>query len=173
MPTHSRAGRRLLALPLATALSASALSATSLLVGSTSSGAEAADRLTHREQKIVRAVRVAKRQIGEPYSYGANGPGSFDCSGLTYYAYRKAGFRMPRTSDGQYARVRHIKKRNLQRGDFVFFHSGGSVYHVAIYLKRKHGDRIILHSPYSGRTVQRDPIWTRSWWAGTLRKSRH
>jgi cell wall-associated NlpC family hydrolase len=171
MPTHSRAGR-LLALPLATALSATALSTSGLLIGSTSDGAEAAERHSKREQKIHHAVRIAKRQIGEPYRYGASGPGSFDCSGLTYYSYRRAGLKMPRTSGGQYARVRHIKKGNVKRGDFVFFHDGGGVYHVGIYLKRKHGNRIILHSPYSGRTVQRDPIWTRSWWAGTLRKPR-
>lgn len=167
MPTRARAGR-LLALPIATALTATALSTGGLIVGSSNSAAEAA--LSHREKKIFRAVRIAKRQIGEPYRYGADGPGSFDCSGLTKFSYRKAGFKMPRTSDAQYRRVRHIKKRRIKHGDFVFFHSGGDVYHVAIYLKRKHGHRIILHSPSSGRTVQRDPIWTRHWWAGTLRR---
>lgn len=168
MPTRSRAGR-LLALPLATAVSATALSTAGLVVQSNSA---AADALTRREEKIFRAVRIAKRQIGEPYRYGADGPGSFDCSGLVQYSYRKAGFKMPRTTDRQYRRVRHIKKRRIRRGDFVFFHSGGNVYHVGIYLKRKNGRRIILHAPSSGRTVQRDPIWTRSWKAGTLRKRR-
>jgi cell wall-associated NlpC family hydrolase len=169
MPHRSRAGR-LLALPLAAALSTTAISTSGLLVQADSSGADAAQRVSKREKKIFHAVRIARRQIGEPYVYGADGPGSFDCSGLTQYAYRKAGIRMPRTSDGQYARVRHISKRHIKRGDLVFFHSGGNVYHVAIYLKRKHGDRIILHSPHPGRTVQRDPIWTGSWWAGTLRR---
>jgi cell wall-associated NlpC family hydrolase len=169
MPARAWAGRSL-ALPLATALSATAISTAGLAIGSTSSAAEAAT--SHREQKIFRAVRIAKRQIGEPYRYGANGPGSFDCSGLTSYAFRHAGFKLPRTSDAQYDRVRHIRKRNVRRGDLVFFHSGGDIYHVGIYMKRKHGDRIILHSPRPGRSVQRDPIWTRSWWAGTLRKHR-
>jgi cell wall-associated NlpC family hydrolase len=169
MPTSARAGR-LLALPIATALSATALSTAGLAIGSTSSSADAA--LSHRQVKIRHAVNIAKRQIGEPYVYGANGPGSFDCSGLTSYAYRHAGLKVPRTAAAQYDRVRHIKKRNLKRGDLVFFHDGGGVYHVAIYLKRKHGDRIVLHAPRPGRTVQRDPIWTRSWWAGTLRKHR-
>ncbi|HYJ67487.1 MAG TPA: C40 family peptidase [Nocardioidaceae bacterium] len=167
MPTRARA-RRLLALPLATALSATAISTGGLVMGSTQSAANA--ELSRREHKIHHAVQIARRQIGEPYVYGANGPGAFDCSGLTSYAFHRAGLRMPRTSDAQYDRVRHIRKRNIRRGDLVFFHNGGGVYHVAIYLKRKHGDRIILHAPYPGRTVQRDPIWTRSWWAGTLRK---
>ena len=167
MPNRTKAGR-LLALPLATALSASAISMTGLAVQSGTSAADAA--LSHRERKIFHAVRIARRQIGDPYVYGANGPRAFDCSGLTSFAYHRAGLKMPRTSSAQYARVRHIKKRNIRRGDLVFFHSGGSVYHVAIYLKRKHGNRIILHSPHPGRSVQRDPIWTRSWWAGTLRR---
>lgn len=167
MPMRIRAGRQL-ALLLAAALSATALSTGGLLVQSSGSAADAA--LTNREQKIFRAVRIAKRQIGDPYRYGANGPGSYDCSGLIQFSYRKAGFRMPRTTDRQYRRVRHIKKRRVQRGDFVFFHNGGNVYHVGIYLKRKNGRRIILHSPKPGRTVQRDPIWTRSWKAGTLRR---
>jgi cell wall-associated NlpC family hydrolase len=169
MPTRAWAGR-LLALPLATALSATAISTGGLVMGSTQSAANA--ELSRREHKIYHAVRIARRQIGDPYVYGANGPGAFDCSGLTSFAFHRAGFRVPRTSDAQYDRVRHIKKRNVRRGDLVFFHSGGDVYHVAIYLKRKYGHRIILHAPYSGRTVQRDPIWTRSWWAGTLR-NRH
>lgn len=167
MPNRTKAGR-LLALPLATALSASAISMTGLAVQSGTSAADAA--LSHREKKIFHAVRIARRQIGEPYVYGANGPGAFDCSGLTSYAFHRAGFKLPRTSSAQYARVRHIKKRNIKRGDLVFFHSGGGVYHVAIYLKRKHGNRIILHSPRPGKTVQRDPIWTSNWWAGTLRR---
>jgi cell wall-associated NlpC family hydrolase len=150
-------------------VSATAFTTGGLIVQSNSA---AADALTRREEKIFRAVRIAKRQIGEPYRYGADGPGSFDCSGLTQFSYGKAGFRMPRTSDAQYDRVRHIKKRRVKRGDLVFFHSGRDVYHVGIFLKRKNGKRIILHSPSTGRTVQRDPIWTRSWWAGTLRKPR-
>ena len=166
MPTPARAGR-LFALPLATALSATAISTAGLAIGANNSTADAA--LSHREHKIFRAVRIAKRQIGEPYRYGANGPGSFDCSGLTSYAYRHAGFRIPRTSDAQYDRVRHIRKRNLRRGDLLFFHSGGDVYHVAIFLKRKHGHKIVLHSPRPGRTVQRDPLWTSKYWAGSLR----
>jgi cell wall-associated NlpC family hydrolase len=167
MPTRARAGR-LLALPLATALSATAISTGGLIIGSSNSAADAS--LARREHKVHHAVRIARRQIGDPYVYGANGPGAFDCSGLTSFAFRHAGFRIPRTSDAQYDRVRHIKKRNIRLGDLVFFHSGGDVYHVGIYLKRKNGHRIILHSPYPGKNVHRERIWTRSWWAGTLRK---
>jgi cell wall-associated NlpC family hydrolase len=151
-------------------LSATALSTAGLAIGSTGSAAEAAR--SHREAKIFHAVRIAKRQIGDPYRYGADGPGSFDCSGLVKYSYRHAGFKVPRTSDAQYDRVRHIKKRNVRRGDLVFFHHGRDVYHVGIFLKRRHGHKIILHAPYSGRNVHRERIWTHKWWAGSLRKHR-
>jgi cell wall-associated NlpC family hydrolase len=118
-----------------------------------------------------RAVRIAKRQIGDPYVYGAAGPGAFDCSGLIYYSTHRAGYRhVPRTSSAQGSFMRHIKRSAMRRGDFVFFTSGGGVYHVAMYLGRHNGQRIVLHSPHTGSHVKRDPIWTDSWFAGTLRR---
>ncbi|MEU8173711.1 NlpC/P60 family protein [Microbispora hainanensis] len=48
--------------------------------------------------KARRAVKAAEKQIGDPYRYGATGPGAFDCSGLVQYAWRKAGVRLPRTT---------------------------------------------------------------------------
>lgn len=122
-----------------------------------------------RNNKIRRGVRVARNQLGDPYRYGAAGPDAFDCSGLTSFAFGRAGINLPRSSDAQGAHVRRISKSRMKRGDLVFFHSGGGVYHVAIYLKRKHGERIILHASRSGTPVKRDPIWTSSWFAGTMR----
>jgi cell wall-associated NlpC family hydrolase len=125
---------------------------------------------TERERRVHHGLDVAIRQKGDPYVYGADGPRAFDCSGLTMFAYGRAGLYLPRSSDGQARYVRHIPKQKLRRGDFVFFHSrGGSVYDVAMYLGRHHGRRFILHAPHSGTVVQRDPIWTRAWYAGTLR----
>ena len=122
-----------------------------------------------RKNKIQRAVRVAKNQIGDPYSYGSAGPGAFDCSGLTSFAFGKAGISLPRSSDAQGATVDRIGKDRMRRGDLMFFYSGGGVYHVGIYMGRKDGERIILHSSQSGRPVQKDPVWTSSWFGGTLR----
>jgi cell wall-associated NlpC family hydrolase len=114
-------------------------------------------------------VRVAKNQIGDPYSYGSAGPGAFDCSGLTSFAFGKAGISLPRSSDAQGATVDRIGKDRMRRGDLMFFYSGGGVYHVGIYMGRKDGERIILHASQSGRPVQKDPVWTSSWFGGTLR----
>ena len=63
------------------------------------------------------------------------------------YAFKKAHLRLPRTSDGQARALRHIPRSHLKRGDLVFFHHGGNVYHAAIFLKKSHGKRIILHAP--------------------------
>ncbi len=66
--------------------------------------------------------------------YGAAGPGAFDCSGLTYYAFRHAGFgSIPRTSAAQSHFARHISRANMHRGDLMFFYGSGGVYHVGIF----------------------------------------
>ena len=183
MPMINR-GQRFFALPLIAALASSGLlvgsagtsAASTAASGTTVAAAPVASKnlsLQQRKQirknKIRRAVRVARNQIGDPYVYGAAGPGAFDCSGLTSFAFGKAGISLPRSSDAQGAHVNRIAKSRMQRGDLMFFHSGGGVYHVGIYMGRDHGDRIILHSSRSGRPVQKDPVWTSSWFGGTLR----
>ena len=156
--------RRLFVAPLALAIAlALALSVTVLVPDA---GAVA----SKRARAIHRGLNVAIAQKGDPYVYGAEGPNAFDCSGLTMYSFGKAGLRLPRSSDAQYRYVRHIPKRKLRRGDLVFFHSGGSVYHVAIFLGRHGGKVWILHAPHTGTVVKRDPVWTSSWYAGTLRR---
>jgi cell wall-associated NlpC family hydrolase len=125
---------------------------------------------TLRDRKIHHAVQVAINQKGDPYAYGHAGPNKFDCSGLTMFAYGRAGLSIPRTADGQYRALRHIPKSHLHRGDLMYFHDGsGHVYHAAIFLGRWGGHVWLLHASEPGRPVQRDPAWTRSWYAATLR----
>ena len=121
-------------------------------------------------KRIGKAISVAVAQKGDPYAYGAAGPGSFDCSGLTYYSYRKAGFKhIPRTSSGQASFAKHIKRSAMRRGDLIFFYDGGGVYHVGVYAGFKAGHRWVLHAPYSGTRVRTDKLWTDQWYPGTLR----
>ena len=127
-----------------------------------------------RTQRVANGYFVVSDQRGDPYAYGAAGPNRFDCSGLVYYSYRKAGFQhIPRTSSAQAAHMRRISKGGLHRGDFVFFYSGSArprnVYHVGVFAGWSHGRRIIVHAPRSGERVKREAIWTGSWFAGTLR----
>ena len=133
----------------------------------------AAQRIAHRRSalrtKTWRAFLVAARQKGDPYRYGASGPRAFDCSGLTSYAYRHAGLRLPRTSSAQAGQVRHIRRSSLRRGDLVFFTHGRRVYHVGLFAGFRHGRPYVLHAPYSGTRVRTERIWTNSWFGGTRR----
>jgi cell wall-associated NlpC family hydrolase len=124
-----------------------------------------------RESKIRRALDVARDQKGDPYVYGADGPNSFDCSGLVQYSYGRAGIAVPRTS-GDQARYfdRRAHKRNIRAGDLMAFYGSGGVYHVGLWTGRwQDGRRLILHASRSGTPVKVDRVWTRQWYAATLR----
>jgi cell wall-associated NlpC family hydrolase len=144
-----------------------------ILVATMLGAAPSADAAT-RKQRIQHAFSVALDQRGDRYQYGAAGPNRFDCSGLIYFSFRKAGIRnVPRTSSAQARHAKRIQRSNLRTGDLVFFHDGaarpGNVYHVGIFAGWNKGRRIVLHSPSTGKRVHRSPIWTRSWFPGTLR----
>jgi cell wall-associated NlpC family hydrolase len=124
-----------------------------------------------RQERVTKAKDIALRQIGDRYRYGAEGPDRFDCSGLVWFSTHRAGFgKVPRTSAQQARSMRHVRRSAMRPGDFVFFRNGGGVYHVGIYLGRRNGRRTIVHAPSTGQRVQRDPIWTDHWFAGTLRR---
>lgn len=81
-------------------------------------------------------VAFAKQYIGYRYVYGGASPGTgFDCSGFTSYVYKQFGYTsINRTAAGQYKNGTSVSKAELQAGDLVFFASGGSIYHVGIYI---------------------------------------
>lgn len=80
-------------------------------------------------------VTEAKRHIGQAYAWGAEGPRSFDCSGLVMFSYGKFGFVTPRVSQDQAQAARLIPASRAVPGDLVFYHDNeGDVYHVGIYL---------------------------------------
>jgi cell wall-associated NlpC family hydrolase len=108
---------------------------------------------------------VAASKQGSPYRWGAVGPGSFDCSGLTVYSFGKAGKELPRTAAQQYNRTKHVSANSRKPGDLVFFHWGSNVYHVGIYA----GKGRIWHSPKTGEVVRLEKIWTSSVWYGRVR----
>lgn len=115
------------------------------------------------------ALAIARQKIGAPYAYGASGPNAFDCSGLVQYALREAGFgTVPRTAAGQASIAHRIDRSALQPGDLIFFTRGGSVYHVGFFVGWSNGTALILHAPNAGSRVQIAPVWTDSWFAGTL-----
>ena len=92
-------------------------------------------------------VSYAKQFLGRPYVYGASGPNSFDCSGLTSYVYKNAaGINIGRTTYDQIKSGLEVSRSNLQPGDLVFT----SANHVGIYV----GDNKIIHSPQTGDVVK-------------------
>lgn len=95
-----------------------------------------------------KAIDFAVAQLGDPYSYGANGPDSWDCSGLTGGAWGAAGVSLPRSSSAQAGAGSPVSRGSLSPGDLVFYYS--PVSHVGIYM----GDGKLVHAPRSGKTVE-------------------
>jgi cell wall-associated NlpC family hydrolase len=158
MPSALR-WQRLLALPIA------AIMAISLAVLVAPDAAA-----TTRNEKIRHAKRVALHQMGDPYRYGAAGPDAFDCSGLLKYSFSRAGLYLPRTSDAQAAYTRRIARRDMRRGDLMFFHNRGDVYHAAVFIGWRDGRRRFVHASRPGVPVRIDVPWTGSWSPTTLRR---
>ncbi len=98
------------------------------------------------------AVRAALTRIGSPYSFGATGPGQFDCSGLMVWAYQQAGKSLPRTSQAQLAGGRPVSRSELQPGDIIVYYSAAS--HVGMYV----GDGKVVHASTYGVPVKVVPI---------------
>ncbi|GGU45731.1 C40 family peptidase [Streptomyces daghestanicus] len=99
-----------------------------------------------------RALRFAVEQLGKPYEWGAEGPGSYDCSGLTSVAWERAGTPIPRTSQEQWARLERVPLDALRPGDLVVYFPEAT--HVAMYL----GDGKVIQAPRPGAAVKVSPI---------------
>ncbi|AXG57102.1 NLP/P60-family protein [Streptomyces lincolnensis] len=103
--------------------------------------------------RAMAAFQAAQSQIGKPYVYGATGTASYDCSGLTSWAYAQAGVGIPRTSQAQAnAGTRIYSESQLKVGDLVIFY--GDLHHVGLYA----GNGQVLHAPRSGTVVRYESI---------------
>lgn len=95
-------------------------------------------------------AEVAMGMVGTRYRYGGADPREgFDCSGLVYYAYSQAGYRVPRTSQELFRAARKISVRDAGAGDLMFFQDQAKLSHVGIYV----GDGLFVHAPSSGEKV--------------------
>ncbi len=103
--------------------------------------------------KAEKVLAFARAQIGKPYVWGATGPSSYDCSGLTQAAWRSAGVSLPRTTWDQVNVGARIATADLQPGDLVFFYD--DISHVGIYK----GDGMMIHAPKPGANVREESIY--------------
>ncbi|MGJ6961093.1 C40 family peptidase [Streptosporangium sp. G11] len=120
--------------------------------------------------QVTTALTAAIGKLGRPYVWGAEGPDSFDCSGLVQWAYQQAGIKVPRVTHQQFVSGPQIPLSQAQPGDLLFWRhdptNPGYVSHVAIYW----GDGKMLHAPRTGDVVKLVPVSTRNF-AGAVRIS--
>jgi cell wall-associated NlpC family hydrolase len=111
------------------------------------------------------ALKAAETQIGVPYVWGGETPGAgFDCSGLVQWAWAKAGFAIPRTTETQWAELKHIPLTKLQPGDLLFYYNldgDNQVDHVVMYAgSGPWGTSTIIAAAHTGTNVSLAPIFT-------------
>ncbi|QKW33561.1 C40 family peptidase [Actinomadura sp. NAK00032] len=107
-------------------------------------------RAAKQKKRAAYAVKYAAKQIGDPYRYGATGPGSWDCSGLAGGAWRKAGVKLPRTTQQIYRAVKKkVSWKGAVKGDLLFFYGGRT--HMGVYA----GHGYMIHAPSSGKRVKK------------------
>jgi cell wall-associated NlpC family hydrolase len=115
------------------------------------------------------AVYWAEQEVGKPYQYGAAGPNSFDCSGLTMWAWQHAGVSLPHSSSDQYNDTTRVSQADVQPGDLIFENWGGggpAPGHVGIYV----GNGQMVDAPHSGANVEYAPAFRSAYYgAGRVR----
>jgi len=106
-----------------------------------------------------KAVTIALRYLGTPYSWAGASPAGFDCSGFVMYVYAKLGITLPHSSWMLWGKGRPVARKHLRAGDIVFF-NGRS--HVGIYLRKGK----FVHSPHSGDVVRISRL-SEDWYGST------
>jgi cell wall-associated NlpC family hydrolase len=108
--------------------------------------------------QIATMLKAAASRVGLPYVWGAEGPNSFDCSGLVQWSFAQAGIRMPRVSQQQWFAGPHISYADALPGDLLFWHydptDRGNIDHVAIYA----GNGMMIVAPHTGDVVKYVPV---------------
>ncbi|MEV8089320.1 C40 family peptidase [Streptomyces nigra] len=103
--------------------------------------------------KAQKALSFARTQIGKPYVWGATGPDSYDCSGLTQAAWKAAGVDIPRVTYDQVNAGTTVPVSSAQPGDLVFFYD--DITHVGLYI----GNGMMIHAPKPGTYVREESIF--------------
>jgi cell wall-associated NlpC family hydrolase len=122
-----------------------------------------ADPQAERQRSpLAGVVRAARGRIGSAYAMGATGPGAFDCSGLTTYAFARAGVGLPRTSQAQFGVGEPVERDSIRAGDLVFFSTAGpGASHVGIAT----GRGTVVSATSSGGVMEHSS--TDAYWGGS------
>jgi cell wall-associated NlpC family hydrolase len=108
------------------------------------------------------ALEAALSRRGDPYVWGAAGPGEFDCSGLVVWAFSQLGIALPHYTGSLWNSGVHVARNDLEPGDLVFFYA--DISHVGIYI----GDGLMVDAPDFGQDVMVQPVdWAN--YAGAVR----
>jgi cell wall-associated NlpC family hydrolase len=105
------------------------------------------------------AIAAARSRLGDPYVWGATGPDTFDCSGLTQWSYARVGVQLPRVAADQWNAGRHVSLEELEPGDLLFWandlNNPATIHHVAMYL----GAGMMIAAPHTGDVVKVQPVY--------------
>jgi len=131
---------------------------------STSGSSSSSSSNSSTSVSVDKVLDFSHQQLGKPYVWGAQGPNSFDCSGLIYYVYKNAAnITLPRTSVEQSKFGTTVSKSNLKAGDLVFFDTNGpnngAVSHVGIYA----GGGQLIHASSSNKKIVKVNMETSYW----------
>jgi cell wall-associated NlpC family hydrolase len=148
------------AIAAALAIALTACASTSLKQGNspdapTAPGAQNSSAVTHPslDPRVIMVDR-ARSMLGQPYRWGGDAPGGFDCSGLVVYAANGAGIRVPRTAHEQLSAGTPVARGKVHEGDLVFMHLAHKELHVGIAID----DKRFIHAPSKGGYVRIDSL---------------
>ncbi|MGW1779221.1 NlpC/P60 family protein [Streptomyces sp. NPDC002143] len=102
--------------------------------------------------KAAKAIAFARAQIGKPYVWGATGPDSYDCSGLTQAVWKAAGVTLPRATHDQAKAGTKVSLADARPGDLIFFYD--DVSHAGVYI----GKGMMIHAPKPGAYVREESV---------------
>jgi cell wall-associated NlpC family hydrolase len=156
--------RRLVVAQQAAAAEASARDFTAAL---TAAGGKPDGSMRPPNALVATVLAAAKTRLGDPYVWGATGPDSFDCSGLTQWAYAHGGVHLPRVAADQWNAGPHIDLAELLPGDLLFWASDlsnpATIHHVALYI----GGGMMIAAPHTGDVVKVQPVYMQGYIGAT------
>jgi cell wall-associated NlpC family hydrolase len=156
--------RRLLAAQQAAAAAASARDFTAALEAA---GGRPDGSMRPPNELVAKVLAAARSRLGAPYVWGATGPDTFDCSGLTQWAYARAGIQLPRVAADQWNAGPHVDLVDLLPGDLLFWASDlsnpATIHHVALYI----GGGMMIAAPHTGDVVKVEPVYMQGYIGAT------